>query len=81
MEAAAEHPFLEVIVDVESRTISAPAVGLSTTFPMDDFTQHRLVNGLDDIGLTLTHAEDIDAFEANRPAWKPQINNPAPVAQ
>ena len=33
MEAAAEHPFLEVIVDVENRTVSAPAVGLSTTFP------------------------------------------------
>ena len=80
MEAAAEHPFLEVIVDVENRTVSAPAVGLSTTFPMDDFTQHRLVNGLDDIGLTLTHAADIDAFETHRPAWKPHVNNPAPIA-
>ncbi len=78
MEAAAEHPFLEVIVDVENRTVSAPAVGLTTTFPMDDFTQHRLVNGLDDIGLTLTHASDIDAFEAQRPSWKPHVNNPAP---
>jgi 3-isopropylmalate/(R)-2-methylmalate dehydratase small subunit len=80
MEAAAEHPFLEVIVDVENRTVSAPAVGLTSTFPMDDFTQHRLVNGLDDIGLTLTHAPDIDAFEAHRPAWKPQVNNPVPAA-
>ncbi len=79
LEAAAEHPFLEVIVDVETRTISAPAVGLSTTFQMDDFTQHRLVNGLDDIGLTMTHGDAVAAFEKRRPAWKPTVNHPAPA--
>lgn len=73
LEAAAEHPYLEVIVDIETRTISAPAVGLSATFPLDDFTRHRLMEGLDDIGLTLTHEEDIDRFEATRPAWKPRV--------
>lgn len=80
IEAAAEHPFLEVIVDVEKRTVSAPAVGLETTFPMDDFTQHRLINGLDDIGLTLTHETDISVFEAERPSWKPKVTHPEPVA-
>lgn len=80
MEAAAEHPFLEVIVDVEKRTVSAPAVGLATTFPMDDFTQHRLINGLDDIGLTLSHEADISAFEAERPNWKPHVTHPEPLA-
>jgi 3-isopropylmalate/(R)-2-methylmalate dehydratase small subunit len=80
LEAAAEHPFLEVIVDVENRTISAPAAGLSATFPLDDFTQHRLVNGLDDIGLTLTHEADVTAFEQQRPSWKPVVNHPSPVA-
>jgi 3-isopropylmalate/(R)-2-methylmalate dehydratase small subunit len=79
LEAAAEVPFLEVIIDVEKRTVSAPAVGLETSFPLDDFTQHRLVNGLDDIGLTLTHEEDITAFEANRPSWKPQVSHPSAV--
>lgn len=73
LEAAAEHPYLEVIVDIETRTISAPAVGLSATFPLDDFTRHRLMEGLDDIGLTLTHEDDIDRFEATRPAWKPRV--------
>jgi 3-isopropylmalate/(R)-2-methylmalate dehydratase small subunit len=36
---------------------------------MDDATQHRFLNGLDDIGITLTHADDIDTFETTRPAW------------
>jgi 3-isopropylmalate/(R)-2-methylmalate dehydratase small subunit len=36
---------------------------------MDEATQHRFLNGLDDIGITLTHAADIDAYEANRPTW------------
>jgi len=79
LEAAAEHPFLEVIVDVEARTISAPAVGLHTTFPLDDFTRHRLLEGLDDIGLTLTHEHDIIEFEERRPTWKPHVTNPEPL--
>lgn len=79
LEAAAEHPFLEVIVDVEARTISAPAVGLHCSFPMDDFTQHRLLEGLDDIGLTLTHEQDITDFERHRPAWKPHVTHPGPT--
>jgi 3-isopropylmalate/(R)-2-methylmalate dehydratase small subunit len=80
LEAAAEHPFLEVIIDVESRTITAPAVGLATTFPMDDFTQHRLLQGLDDIGLTVAHEAQITAFEATRPAWKPIVDHPDAVS-
>jgi 3-isopropylmalate/(R)-2-methylmalate dehydratase small subunit len=77
LEAAAEHPFLEVVVDVERRTVSAPAVGLESTFPLDDFTRHRLLNGLDDIRLTLGHEDAIDAFEATRPSWKPRVAAPA----
>ncbi len=77
LEAAAEHPFLEVIVDLETRTVSAPAVGLSTTFPMDDFTRHRLMEGLDDIALTLTHDGEIGRYEQSRPAWKPRVVTPA----
>ena len=73
LEAAAEHPFLEVIVDLETRTVSAPAVGLSTSFPMDDFTRHRLMEGLDDIALTLTHDDDIARYERSRPEWKPLV--------
>ena len=40
-------------------------------FPLDDSTQHRFLEGLDDIGITLAHDDDIDAYEARRPAWMP----------
>jgi len=73
LEAAAEHPFLEVVVDVDTRTVSVPSLGMTTSFPLDSFTQHRLINGLDDIGLTLQHEEMITAYEATRPSYKPQI--------
>ena len=46
-----------------------PAHGLSVPFPMDSATQHRFLNGLDDVGITMTHAAEIDSFEAARPAW------------
>jgi len=80
LEAAAEHPYLEVIVDIETRTVSAPAVGLSTTFPLDDFTRRRLMEGLDDIDLTLTHEHAITSFETTRAGWKPQVTTPECVA-
>jgi 3-isopropylmalate/(R)-2-methylmalate dehydratase small subunit len=76
LEAAAEHPFLEVQVDIRNRTVSAPAVGLQATFTLDDFTQHRLLEGLDDIGLTMRNEHKITAFEAQRPAYKPRVETP-----
>ena len=42
-------------------------------FPLDAFTQHRLLEGLDDIGLTLRHADKITAFESRRPEWMPRV--------
>jgi 3-isopropylmalate/(R)-2-methylmalate dehydratase small subunit len=79
LEAAQEHPFLEVVVDVETRTVSVPSLGMSTTFPLDDFTQHRLLNGLDDIGLTMTHDDDIATYEQDRKPWLPKVDAPAPA--
>lgn len=76
MEAALEHPFLEVIVDVETRTVSVPRLNMSTTFPLDDFTQHRLLNGLDDIDITMQHEDAITAFEAKRNPWMPVVDHP-----
>ncbi|MCO5215062.1 MAG: 3-isopropylmalate dehydratase small subunit [Thermomicrobiales bacterium] len=76
MEAAQEHPFLEVVVDVETRTVSVPRLGMQTTFPLDDFTQHRLLNGLDDIGITMQHEDDIAAYEAQRKPWMPLVDHP-----
>lgn len=76
MEAAQEHPFLEIVVDVETRTVSVPRLGMQTTFPLDDFTQHRLVNGLDDIGLTMQHEDAIATYEATRKPWMPVVDHP-----
>jgi len=62
---------VEITIDVERLTIELPAVGISASFPMDAQTQHRYLNGLDDVGITLSHAKAIDDFEAARPAWLP----------
>ena len=60
---------VEILVDVTRLTVEVPAAGISASFPMDPQTQHRFINGLDDIGITLTHAGDIDNYETSRPAW------------
>ena len=73
MRAVQGDPTLEVVVDVERRTVGAPAVGIEATFPLDDFTRYRLLEGLDDIGLTLRHADALKAYEARRPAWMPVV--------
>jgi len=62
-------PTTEIVVDLEERTIQADA--LTAPFDIDDYTRWRLLGGLDDIAITLSHADDIDAFEATRPSWKP----------
>ncbi|MDQ1402792.1 MAG: 3-isopropylmalate/(R)-2-methylmalate dehydratase small subunit [Actinomycetota bacterium] len=71
LAAVADDPSLEITIEIEKGLVSAPAIGLEASFPMDEFTRHRLLNGLDDIGITLQHAEAIDTFEASRPSWLP----------
>jgi 3-isopropylmalate/(R)-2-methylmalate dehydratase small subunit len=62
-------PQTEITVDVERLTVEVPAAGITASFPMDAATQDRFINGLDDIGITLVHADAIDTYEATRPAW------------
>jgi 3-isopropylmalate/(R)-2-methylmalate dehydratase small subunit len=71
LDAVLADPTLEITVDVERGTLDAPAAGIETTFPLDEFTRARLLNGWDDIGLTLRHRADIEAYEARRPTWLP----------
>jgi 3-isopropylmalate/(R)-2-methylmalate dehydratase small subunit len=73
LAAVAADPSLEITIDVEQGTLSAPRAGVEATFPLDEFTRHRLLNGLDDIGLTLVHQGDIDRYEEGRPAWRPSV--------
>jgi 3-isopropylmalate/(R)-2-methylmalate dehydratase small subunit len=72
-EAIEEDPQLEIVIDVEHKRVAAPSIGLDVAFEIDDFTQYRLLNGLDDIGLSLRHADAIDTYESRRPAWLPAI--------
>ena len=62
-------PNVEITIDVERLTVEVPSAGISATFPLDPQTRHRFLNGLDDIGITLSHAAAIDTFEGNRPSW------------
>jgi len=62
-------PGTEVTVDVESRTVTCGSV--TSAFEIDDYTRWRLMEGLDDIGLTLRHETDIDGFESRRESWRP----------
>ncbi len=62
---------LEITIDVERRTVEAPAIDFEASFPLDDSTQERFLEGLDDIGLSLRHADAITSFESSRPAWLP----------
>ena len=71
LRAIEADPSLELTIDVERRTLEAPAIGLSVSFPLDDSVQHRFLEGLDDIGLTLLQVDRIANYETSRPDWKP----------
>ena len=62
-------PGTQVVVDLESREVRAG--GTVASFPIDDYTRWRLLNGLDDIALTLERADDIADYESHRPGWLP----------
>lgn len=63
-------PTTSITVDLETRTVSYRST--TVAFELDDYTRWRLMEGLDDIGLTLKHTDAIDSFEAKRPAYKPK---------
>jgi 3-isopropylmalate/(R)-2-methylmalate dehydratase small subunit len=73
LDAVLADPTLELTIDIERRVVSAPAIGVEADFPLDDFTRYRLLEGLDDVGLTLTHERDITGYERGRPAWAPAL--------
>ena len=62
-------PETAIVVDMERRKVEVPAAGIDADFPMADATQHRFLNGLDDIGITMGKADSIDAYEAKRPSY------------
>jgi 3-isopropylmalate/(R)-2-methylmalate dehydratase small subunit len=68
-QAIEADPTTAITVDLDTRTVAYNDV--SVAFELDDYTRWRLMEGLDDIGLTLKHTDSIDAFEAKRAAYKP----------
>lgn len=73
----AADPAVQVTVDLDGQTVIAPGVGdldgIEASFDIDPHTKHCLLNGLDDIALTLEHADAIDTYEASRATWRPAV--------
>lgn len=70
-ELGESDPDAFVTISLPDQTVAAD--GFEADFDIDPFVKHRLLEGLDDIGLTLAHASDIDTFETGRPSWKPVL--------
>ncbi len=71
MAAVQADPQLEFVVDVEKLRLEVPALAVDVAFAMDAQVQHRFLEGLDDIGLTMQQGDDISAFESTRPGYMP----------
>jgi 3-isopropylmalate/(R)-2-methylmalate dehydratase small subunit len=71
MAAVQADPQLEFVVDVEKLRLEVPALDIDVAFAMDAQVQHRFLEGLDDIGLTMKQGDDISAFESTRPVYMP----------
>jgi 3-isopropylmalate/(R)-2-methylmalate dehydratase small subunit len=75
MERAEKKPESQVVVDLEAQKVSLVGEEWSLGFDIDPFVKHCLVNGLDDISLTLQHEADISAFETQRPSFMPALRS------
>jgi len=62
-------PTTEIVVDMERLIVEIPSIGIEASFMIDAPTQHRFLEGLDDIGLTMQHVDRITEYESHRPAW------------
>ncbi len=72
LDAVRDDPETVITVELGERTVTGPDV--RETFEMDDFTRQRLMEGLDDISLTLTHEDDLEAYEKCRPSYLPSVS-------
>ncbi len=71
MAAVQADPTLEIVIDVKRLTVEVPAIDVNVSFPLGASIQHRFLEGLDDIGLTMQKGDDITAFESARPTYMP----------
>jgi 3-isopropylmalate/(R)-2-methylmalate dehydratase small subunit len=75
MQEAERNPGTQVTVDLENQTVGVAGQDWTMHFDIDPFLKHCLTNGLDDIGLTMQHADSISSFEKSRPHFYPAANN------
>jgi len=73
MRTVEDDPSVEIVIDVVDRRVAVPAIDLDEPFELEDFHRYRLLEGLDDIGLTLRHADEISDYEAHRPSYAPRL--------
>jgi 3-isopropylmalate/(R)-2-methylmalate dehydratase small subunit len=73
MDAVLDDPSTEIVVDLERRVVRSP--GVEEDFELDDYTRWRLMEGLDDIGLTLRREAEIAAHESARATWLPSTRS------
>ncbi len=71
IDTVRENPEAVISVNLEGRVVKGP--GFEEPFAFDNFARYRLLNGLDDIGLTLTHEDELEAFERSRPGYLPKV--------
>lgn len=76
LRAVEADPAMEITIDVKRRTLEAPAIGLTVHFPLESSVQHRFLEGLDDIAITLRQGDEITTYEAERPTWFPTTATP-----
>jgi 3-isopropylmalate/(R)-2-methylmalate dehydratase small subunit len=71
MRTVEADPSVEIVIDVVDRRVALPAIDLDEPFDLEDFHHYRLLEGLDDIGLTLRHDTEIAEYESHRASWLP----------
>ena len=71
LQAVRDDPETVITIELDELTVTAPNV--HETFEMDDFTRRRIMEGLDDISLTLTHEDELEEFESSRPDHLPSV--------
>ena len=71
MRTVEDDPTVEIVIDVVDRRVGVPAIDLDEPFELEDFHHYRLLEGLDDIGVTLRHTSEISAYESRRQSWLP----------
>jgi 3-isopropylmalate/(R)-2-methylmalate dehydratase small subunit len=76
-QAIEADPALRVTVDLQARQVRYGSTSIA--FEVDDYTRWRLLEGLDDVGLTERHLADVEAFEATRPSWLPKAQPALPA--